>query len=200
MTQNSKKEAYRQLFETNLAELKRSYQIRLQEVDPLDREKLEKMLTDFSQELVTFQHRFIGSFPDGVDDPHIREFVIEEHPLLKIVNNEIAKIFVWIIGGAAGAAGFYRAFSMKKKELRKFFRKHPVWIIGGAAGVAGFYRAFSMGKKELRKFFRKHYIVQFDEEIAPSLRAWAHDKIETVQFDEETAPSFSVLAHDKKAE
>jgi len=168
MTQKLKKEAYRQLFETNLAELKRSYQIRLQEVDPLDREKLEKMLTDFRQELVTFQHHFIGSFPDGVDDPHIREFVIEEHPLLKIVNNEIAKIFVW--------------------------------SIGGAAGVAGFYRAFGMGKKELRKFFRKHYIVHFDEEIAPSLRAWAHDKIEAVQSDEETAPSFSVLAHDKKAE
>ena len=56
-----------------------------------------------------------------------------------------------------------------------------------------------MGKKELRKFFRKHYIVHFDEEIAPSLRAWAHDKIEAVQSDEETAVSFSVLA-DKKAE
>ena len=94
-------------------------------MDPLDREKLEKMLTDFSQELVTFQHRFMGSFPDGVDDLHIREFVIEEHPLLKIVNNEIAKIFAWSIGGAAGVAGFYRAFSMGKKELRKFFRKHP---------------------------------------------------------------------------
>ena len=170
-------------FEGGLAELKYEYQKRLQEVDPIDREAFAEVLTLFNQRLVIFQHTFLEHLVRAygrVDDTHTQEFEVEAPPL-----DRKPEIAAWIIGGL----GSYGAW--------KILPKHPAGIIGGLVVVAGASIFTREWKNNKRKSVRKQLTVHFDEEIAPSLRAWAHDKIEAAQSDEETAPPLSVLAHDK---
>ena len=173
-------------FEGGLAELKYEYQKRLQETDPIDRDAFAEMLTLFNQRLVIFQHTFLEHLVRAygkVDDTHTQEFEVEAPPL-----DRKPEIAAWIIGGLGGL-GSYGAW--------KILPKHPAGIIGGLVVVAGASIFTREWKNNKRKSVRKQLTVHFDEEIAPSLRAWAHDKIEAAQSDEETAPPLSVLAPDK---
>ena len=176
-------------FEAGLAKVKYEYQKNLQEVDPLDRDALEKMLTVFNQRLVIFQHEFMEylSKVRGGVNPHTQDFVVEPPPLSRIP--ELASSIIagggsallvalipvgttgwWLwattltaaasIGSAVGApAGVVTA---------------GIGIVVGAAGGVGV--ALCM-KKYRRKLIRKNLAATFDEEIAPQLRAWAHGKI-----------------------
>ena len=121
-------------FEAGLSEVKYEYQKNLQEINPLDEDALEKMLTVFSQRLVIFQHTFMERLSQargGVGDPHTQEFMIEAphldpmYPGLGPLNGVIIRI-------------------LRRKQ---------------------------------RKRIREALIAKFDEDIAPSLRTWAHDKI-----------------------
>ena len=121
-------------FEAGLSEVKYEYQKNLQEINPLDKDALEKMLTVFSQRLVIFQHTFMERLSQtrgGVGDPQTQEFVIEiphlapMYPRLGPLNGVIIRI-------------------LRRKQ---------------------------------RKRIREALIAKFDEDIAPPLRAWAHDKI-----------------------
>lgn len=185
-------------FEGRLAMLKYEYQKNLQEVDPLDRDALVEMLTFFNQRLVIFQHEFLEDLArirGGVDDPHIQEFEVKAPPL-----ERKSEIIAWLIGGSPVAAGALGALRMSWKKQCKFISKHPAVIIGGIVVVAGAYGFIHMTRKNQRKSSRNQLIAEFDEKIAPSLRAWAHGKIEVAQSDEKTESPFNVLAHDKKAE
>ena len=137
-------------FEAGLAKVKYEYQKNLQEMDPLDEEALEKMLTVFNQRLVIFQHEFmeylskVRAGSRGVN-PYTEEFVIEAPPIERIP------------AIAAGAAG------------------------GIAAGPVGVVVAIGMRirmRRAQRKLIRKALIDKFDEDTAPKLRAWVHDKIQ----------------------
>ena len=185
-------------FESRLETLKYEYQKNLQEVDPLDRDALTKMLTSFNQLLVLFQHDFLELLVQShveVDDLHTQKFKVEAPPI-----DRKPKIAAWVIGGLPVGAGVYGALRMSWKKQCKFIRKHPAEIIGGLAVVAGAYGFIYMWQNKQRESIRKQLIAEFDEEIAPSLRDWAHGKIEAAQSDEKTAPPFGVLAHDKKAQ
>lgn len=186
-------------FEYWLAELRLAYEKNLQGVDPLDRAALAKMLTLFNQQLVIFQHKFLEHLAQargGVEDPHTQEFEIKAPSL-----DRKPEIAAWIIGGTPTAPGIYGALRMSWKNQCKFIGKHPTVIVGGLAIIAGAYIFTHMWRNNKRESIRKQLIAQFDKEIVPSLRAWAHSKIETAQSDGETAPPFSVLSPDNiKAE
>ena len=162
-------------FEAMLAEVKYDYQKNLLEVDLLDQDKLEKVLTAFNERIVLCQHKFMEHLSmarGGVDNPHIKKIVVEVPPL-----DQTPKIVAWIIGGSPVATGIYGALRMSRKKLLKFVHKHPAVIIGGLVVVAGAYGVSHMWSKKQLKLIRKHLIDQFDEKIAPTLRDWAHDKI-----------------------
>ena len=178
--------------------LKYEYQKNLQEVDPLDRDALVEMLTFFNQRLVLFQHDFLELLVQShveVDDLHTQKFKVEAPPV-----DRKPEIAAWVIGGLPVGAGVYGALRMSWKKQCKFISKHPAVIIGGIVVVAGAYGFIHMTRKNQRKSSRNQLIAEFDEKIAPSLRAWAHGKIEVAQSDEKTESPFNVLAHDKKAE
>ena len=121
-------------FEAMLSEVRYDYQKNLQEINALDKEALEKMLTVFSQRLIIFQHTFMERLSQargGVGDPHTMEFVIETphldpmYPRIRLLDGVIIRIF----------------------------------------------------RRKQRKRIREALMAKFDEDIAPSLRTWAHDKI-----------------------
>ena len=177
-------------FESGLAKVKYEYQKNLQEVDPLDEEALEKMLTVFNQRLVIFQHEFmeyLSKVRDGVN-PHTEEFVVEAPPLDRIP--EIAagiiaggysallvaiipvvgmKWWIWstVVSAAAGIGSVVGA---------------PAGIVTAGTGVIvgagmGVVVAIAM-KKRRRKLIRKALMDKFDTDVAPKLRVWARDKIQ----------------------
>lgn len=152
MTQELSKDLINDLirqFEAGLAKVKYEYQKNLQEIDPLDEEALNKMLTVFNQRLVIFQHEFmeyLSKVRDGVN-PYTEESVIEAPPIERIP----------AIAAGAGIAGAI------------------------AAGPVGVVVAIGMRirmRRAQRKSIRKALIDKFDEDTAPKLRAWAHDKIQ----------------------
>lgn len=176
-------------FEAGLAKVKYEYQKNLQEVDPLNRDALEKMLTIFNQRLVIFQHEFmeyLSKIRGGVN-PQTQDFVVEPPPL-----NRIPELASSIIagGGSAilvalipvGTTGWWLwATTLTAAASIGSAVGAPsgvvtagIGIIVGAASGVGV--ALCM-KKYRRKLIRKNLVAKFDDEIAPQLRAWAQGKI-----------------------
>jgi len=178
-------------FEGGLAKVKYEYQKNLQEVDPLDRDALEKMLTIFNQRLVIFQHEFmeyISKVRGGVN-PQTKEFVVEPPPL-----NRIPELASSIIagGGSAilvalipvGTTGWWLwATTLTAAASIGSAVGAPAGVvtagIGIVVGAAGGVGVALCLKKYRRKLIRKNLITKFDDDIAPQLRAWAFGKIKS---------------------
>lgn len=176
-------------FEAGLAKVKYEYQKNLQEVDPLDRDALEKMLTVFNQRLVIFQHEFMEYLSKvcGGVNPQTQEFVVEAPPI-----NRIPELASSIIagGGSAilvalipvGTTGVWLwATTLTAAASIGSAVGAPAGVatagigvvVGAACGVGV---ALCM-KKYRRKLMRKNLVAKFDDVIAPQLRAWTHGKI-----------------------
>ena len=178
-------------FEAGLAKVKYEYQKNLQEMDPIDRDALEKMLTIFNQRLVIFQHEFMEylSKVRGGVDPNTKEFVVEPPPLDR--TPEIASSII-AGGGSAilvaiipvGTTGWWIwATTLTAAASIGSAVGAPAGVVTGGIGIivgagVGVGIAISM-RKYRRKLIRKNLIAKFDEDIAPPLRAWAHGKIRT---------------------
>lgn len=176
-------------FEAGLAKVKYEYQKNLQEVDPLDRDALERMLTVFNQRLVIFQHEFMEylSKVRGGVNPQTLTFVVEAPPL-----NRIPELASSIIagGGSAvlvaiipvGTTGWWLwATTVTAAASIGSAVGAPVGVVTAGVGVvagavAGVGIAFCM-KKYRRKLIRKSLVAKFDDEIAPQLRSWANGKV-----------------------
>lgn len=178
-------------FEAGLAKVKYEYQKNLQEIDPLNRDALEKMLTVFNQRLIIFQHEFmeyLSKVHCGVN-PHTQEFVVDPPPL-----NRIPELASSIIagGGSAilvalipiGTTGWWVwATSLTAAASIGSAVGAPAGIVtaglglvigaGGGVGVA------LCMKKYRRKLIRKTLISKFDTDITPQIRVWAHGKMAT---------------------
>ena len=195
MTQELSKDLINDLnreFEAGLAKVKYEYQKNLQEVDPLDRDALEKMLTVFNQRLVIFQHNFMDYLSKvryGGVNPDTEEFVVEAPPIDRIP--EIASSIIAGGGGAmivalipVGTTGWWIwASTLTTAASIGSAVGAPAGIVTAGVGVVvgagvGVGVAISM-RKYRRKLVRKALITKFDEDIAPKLRILARDKILT---------------------
>jgi hypothetical protein len=176
-------------FEAGLAKVKYEYQKNLQEVDPLDRDALEKMLTVFNQRLVIFQHEFMEylSKVRGGVNPQTQDFAVETPPM-----NRIPELASSIIagGGSAilialipvGTTGWWLwATTLTAAASIGSAVGAPAGLvtagIGVVVGAAGGVGVALCMKKHRRKLIRKNLAAKFDNEIAPQLRAWANGKI-----------------------
>lgn len=176
-------------FESGLAKVKYEYQKNLQEIDPLKRAELEKMLTVFNQRLVIFQHEFMEylSKVRGGVNPKTQDFVVEAPPV-----NRIPELASSIIagGGSAilvalipvGTSGWWIwATTLTAAAGIGSAIGAPAGIVTAGIGVgvaaAGGVGAALCMKKYRRRLIRKKLVAKFDDEIAPQLRAWANGKI-----------------------
>lgn len=178
-------------FEGGLAKVKYEYQKNLQEIDPLDRDALEKMLTVFNQRLVIFQHEFMEylSKVRGGVNPHTQEFVVDAPPL-----SRIPELATSIIAGGSGAilvalipvgtTGWWLwATTLTAAASIGSAVGAPSGLvtagIGIGIGAVGGVGVALFMKKYRRKLIRNKLIGKFDNDIAPQLRAWAHGKLAT---------------------
>ena len=181
-------------FEAGLAKIKFEYQKNLQEVDPLDEEALEKMLTVFNQRLVIFQHEFmeyLSQVRDGVN-PDTKEFVVKEFVVEEPPIDQISEIAAGILAG--GYSAFLVAIiPVATKGWISITVVSAAAGIGGAIGApagvitagTGVIVGATLGvvlaitrKKYRRKLIRNALIDKYDKDIAPKLRVWARDKIQ----------------------
>jgi hypothetical protein len=178
-------------FEAGLAKVKYEYQKNIQEVDPLDRDSLEKMLSVFNQRLVIFQHEFmeyLSQVRGGVTS-QTQNFDVEAPPL-----NRIPELASSIIagGGSAilitlipiGTTGWWLwATTLTAAAGIGSAVGAPAGVVTAGVGiVAGAFGGVGVAlcmKKYRRKLFRKNLVAKFDNDIATQLRAWAQGKIMT---------------------
>ena len=178
-------------FEAGLAKVKYEFQKNLQEVDPLNREALEKLLTVFNQRLIIFQHEFMEylSKVRGGVNPHTKQFVVEAPPLSRIP--ELASSII-AGGGSAilvalipvGTTGWWLwATTLTAAASIGSAIGAPAGVvtagIGVVAGAVGGVGVALCMKKYRRKLIRKSLVAKFDKDIAQQLRAWAKGKIST---------------------
>ena len=194
MTQELSKDLANDLtrqFEAALASVRYEYEKNLQEVDPLDRDALEKRLSLFNQRLIIFQHEFMEylSKVRGGVNPQTHKFVVEVPPLSRI--EELAASII-AGGGAAilvalipvGTTGFWLwATTITAAASIGSAIGATVGVVTAGIGVlvgtaVGVCVSFGM-RKPRRKLIRKKLLSMFDEKITPQLRAWVEGKIQT---------------------
>ena len=185
--------AIKRQFESGLAKVKYEFHKNLMEIDPLNKESLEKMLTVFNQRLVIFQHEFmqyLTQIHEGIS-PETCEFTLSSPD-----TNRIPEIATTILAGGGssilvavvpvGTSGFWlwtttitaAAAIGSALGIPTGIATAGIGVVIGAASGVG---CAVVLKKYRRKLLRNALLKKFDSDIASTLRAWAYNKIAAIE-------------------
>lgn len=188
MTSTESEDVMRQ-FERGLATVKFEFQKNLQEIDPLDSDALKNMLKLFNQRLVIFQHDFLDYLAKvrGGVNLHTEDFQFESIPV-----SRIPEIAASILAGSGGAILVAIIPVAQTGWWLWATTVTAAGAIGGAVGVPAGVATAGVGillgigggvvtviclKSYRRRLIRQALEKKFDDDVAPSLRAWAKGKI-----------------------
>lgn len=177
-------------FESGLAKVRYELQKNLNELDPLQKGRLQSMLEVFSQRLVIFQHDFLEylarakggakyatqTFTFQTPDP--KQIPEIASSLLAGATGSLLLVFI-----PAGTTGhLWWAASIGFGSVIAGALGWPVWLVvallsvGGGAGVFVGVRKVLAGKR--RNQIRQAVLKWFDTHVTPQLREWSHERIE----------------------
>ena len=178
-------------FDAGLAKIKYELQKNLNDIDPLDKERLSQLLSVFNQRLIVFQHEYLEYLAraKGMAESRVEEFSVSTPSTDKIP--ELASAI--LAGGASaflvalipvGTSGFwFWATTVTAAASAGAALGVPAGVVTAGAGVvvggiAGIVAATLM-KSKRRSLIRKVIMQRFDNEIVPKLRQWALNHIGT---------------------
>lgn len=177
-------------FDAGLAKVKYELQKNLNDLDPLDQERLNQMLSVFNQRLVVFQHEFLDYLARAQGGATSR---VEEFSVTTPSQDKIPELASAILAGGTGAllvalipvgtSGFWIwATTVTAAASAGAALGVPAGAVTAGAGVivgaaAGVTMAIFM-KSKRRALIRKVIMQKFDKEIAPKLREWALSHIQ----------------------
>lgn len=177
-------------FEAGLAKVRYELQKNLNELDPLQKGRLQSMLDVFSQRLVIFQHDFLEyiartrggagaathAFTFQAPDPE----QIPEIASSLLAGATGSLLLVLIPAGTTGH--LWWSASVGLGAVIAGALGWPVWLvvvllsIGGGAGVfVGVRKALSSKR---RSQIRGAVLTWFDTKVTPKLREWAQERIQ----------------------
>ncbi len=177
-------------FDAGIAKVKYELQKNLNDIDPLDIEKLEQMLSVFNQRLILFQHDYLNyvSQTRGKAGSNVNTFNVNTPPL-----NKIPELAAALMAGGAGSWVFALiTITVPGGWMASATTTTLAASVGTALGVTGTVVTAGVGaiiglgvglgtnyilKSKRRSYRRKFISDKFDNEIVPKLRDWAVSQI-----------------------